>query len=64
MKDSIFSPEAAHDLIKELRDCVERYWQLHLSPPWSSRLVFNLNTKYNIYIYIYLRRKIQRVMGV
>jgi hypothetical protein len=30
-------PEAAHNIIGELRRCVEKHWQVHLSPPWSSR---------------------------
>eukprot|EP00092_Neocalanus_flemingeri_P004994 GFUD01005370.1.p1 GENE.GFUD01005370.1~~GFUD01005370.1.p1 ORF type:complete len:807 (+),score=194.31 GFUD01005370.1:211-2631(+) len=31
------SPEAAVNIIDELKSCVEKHWQVHLSPPWSSK---------------------------
>jgi len=31
------SPEAALNIIDELKSCVEKHWQVHLSPPWSSK---------------------------
>nr|XP_040574096.1 LOW QUALITY PROTEIN: cytosolic phospholipase A2-like [Lepeophtheirus salmonis] len=30
-------PGVAETIIPELRECVEKHWQVHLSPPWSSR---------------------------
>jgi len=30
-------PEATLNIIDELRSCVEKHWQVHLSPPWSSK---------------------------
>ena len=32
-----FRPEAAINIIDELKSCVEKHWQVHLSPPWSSK---------------------------
>jgi len=30
-------PEAVQTIIEELKSCVEKHWQVHLSPPWSTK---------------------------
>ena len=29
-------PHVSHKILPEIRSCVEKHWQVHLSPPWSS----------------------------
>ena len=38
-------PKVSHKIIPEIRSCVEKYWQVHLSPPWSSKYLQKIITK-------------------
>jgi len=37
--------QIAHKIIPELRSAVEKYWQKHLSPPWSSKYLKKIIAK-------------------
>ena len=38
-------PKVSHKIKPEIRKCVEKYWQVHLSPPWSSKYLRKIITK-------------------
>lgn len=38
-------PNVSHKIKPEIRTCVERHWQVHLSPPWSSRYLRKIIAK-------------------
>ena len=35
----------SHKIIPEIRSCVEKHWQVHLSPPWSSTYLRKIISK-------------------
>ena len=37
--------QIAHNIIPELKTAVEKYWQKHLSPPWSSKYLKKIISK-------------------
>ena len=37
--------QIAQKMIPELRAAVEKYWQVHLSPPWSSKYLKKIIAK-------------------
>jgi phospholipase A2 len=38
-------PHITHKIIPEIRACVEKHWQVHLSPPWSSKYLRKIIAK-------------------
>lgn len=38
-------PKVSHKIKPEIRSCVEKYWQVHLSPPWSSKYLKKIIAK-------------------
>lgn len=43
--DFTLQPRVSHKIIPEIRACVEKHWQVHLSPPWSSKYLRKIIAK-------------------
>ena len=43
--DFTYKPHLSHKIKEEIRGCVERHWQVHLSPPWSSKYLRKIISK-------------------